>query len=260
MNDKMLFRPAFIVGLIIVTAASAQAQQGYEFEVYRPELGAVGSSEVELSTNYVADGLSESDEGLFATHHALRSSLEVNRTLSSWLQASAYITGNKRPGHGLAYVGNRLKVRMVLPSTSSLPVELGLVNEISYARPGFAEDLWTYELTPIVGKTFGAVSLVFNPAFERGLSGDGEHHIDMEPRGGLAYRLGDDASLGLEYYAGLGGIGENYSAAEQRHQIFAKFGGEVSRHLELNVGVGRGLTRSSDKWVITSALEYTVGR
>jgi len=256
----MLLRPVFIVGLLVSTAASAHAQQGYEFEIYRPELGATGSTEIELSSNYVADGLPDSDEGLYATHHALRSSFEVNRTLSSWLQVSAYLTASKRPGHGLAYVGNRLKVTTVAPSTWNLPMELGLANEISYARAGFSENRWTYELTPIFSKSFGALSLVFNPAFERGLSGSGEHHIDMEPRGGIAYGFGDDASIGLEYYAGLGGIGENYSIREQRHQVFAKLETEVSRRFEFNVGVGRGLTRSSDRWVITSAVEYTPGR
>jgi hypothetical protein len=256
----MLLRSAFIAGFLLSTATRAQAQQGYEFEVYRPDIGAVGSSELELSTNYAATGLPDTGEGLFATHHALRSSLEVNRTLSSWLQATVYVTANKRPGHGLAYVGNRFKVTTVAPSNWSFPVELGLVNEISYARPGFAENRWTYEVTPIVGKTFGAVSLVFNPAFERGLSGAGVHHVEVEPRGAIACNLGDDASIALEYYSGLGGIGEHYSIAEQRHQVFAKLGGEVSRHLEFNVGIGRGLTRSSDRWVITSAMEYSLGR
>jgi hypothetical protein len=256
----MLLRPGFIAGLFLLTAASAQAQQGYEFEVYRPEIGAVASSEIELSTNYAATGLPDTDEGLFATHHAFRSSLEVNRTLSNWLQATAYLTVNKRPGHALAYVGNRFKITTVAPSTWSFPVELGFVNELSYARPGFAEDPWTYEITPIVGKTFGPVSLVFNPAFERGFSGSGVHHVEVEPRGAIAYGLGDETSVALEYYAGLGGLGEHYSVAEQRHQIFAKFVGEVSRHLEFNIGVGRGLTMSSDRWVITSALEYSLGR
>jgi len=47
-------------------------------------------------------------------------------------------------------------------------VKLGLANEISYARAGFSENLWTYELTPIFSKSFGALSFVLNPAFERG--------------------------------------------------------------------------------------------
>ena len=256
----MLPRVLFITALLLVTASSAHAQTGYEFEVYSPELGTIGSTEIELSSNYVADGLRIPGEGLYSAHHALRSSLEINRTLARWLQASLYLTSNARPGHGLAYVGNRLKVTTVAPSSWKLPVELGLANEISYARAGFSENRWMYELTPILAKSFGPVSLVLNPAFERGLSGSGEHHIEMEPRGKIAYGFGDDASLGLEYYAGLGGIGESYTVGQQRHQVVAKFETEVARQFEFGIGLGRGLTRSSDRWVITSAFEYKLGR
>jgi hypothetical protein len=255
----MLPRVLFAVVLLVFAGSVARAQQGYEFEVYDTGIGARGSTEVELASNYVVEGLKKSVEGQYPTHHALRSSVELTRTLSNWLQASAYVTADARPSRALSYVGNRFKLTAIAPSTWRLPFDLGLANEISYARPGYAEFRWAYEITPIVTTSFGSVSLVFNPAFERGLSGSGEHHIEMEPRGKLAYDFGDDASIALEYYAGLGGVGENYSIAEQRHQIFARLEAEVSRHLEVGLGVGRGLTRSSDGWVIATVLEYKAG-
>lgn len=209
-----------------------------------------------MTSNYVANRLRESDEGLYATNHAFRSSLEFTRTLSGWLQASAYLTTNSRPGHALSYVGNRFKITSVAPSTWNLPLDLGLANEVFYVRPGYAEYRWAYEITPIVAKSCGHISLVFNPAFERGLSGSGDHPIEIEPRGKVAYSVGDDASVALKYYAGLGGIGENYSIAKQRHQIFGRFETEAFQSLEFGLGVGRGLTKSSDPWVLVLALEY----
>ncbi|MEO7368867.1 MAG: hypothetical protein ABIZ36_12985, partial [Gemmatimonadaceae bacterium] len=157
---------------------------------------------------------------------------------------------------GFAYVGNRAKLTAVAPSRWRLPLDIALANEVSYARPGFAEYRWAYELTPIVAKSLGPVTVVLNPAFERGLGGSGEHYIEVEPRGKVAFGFGDDASVAMEYYAGLGGIGENYSLAEQRHQVFARFQTEINKHFEFGMGLGRGLTRSSDRWVLVTTVEY----
>jgi len=256
----MKSRTFAVFGLLLLVAKSASAQQGYEFEVYDAGIGAKGSTEIELSSNYVADGLTESDEGLFPTHHASRSSFEFSRTLNSWLRGSAYISANARPGQGLKYVGNRVKLTAISPSSWKLPFDLGLANEIVYTRPGFAEDRWAFEITPIIAKDIGPLELVLNPAFERGLGGSGEHHIEMEPRGKVEYGFGDDGAVALEYYAGLGGIGEGYAVAQQRHQLFAKVEGEISRSLEAAFAIGRGLTRSSDRWVLSAAFEYKIGR
>ena len=244
----------------LLPISPARAQQGYEFEVYSTDIGVKGATEIELNSNFVAKGRAETDEGFAATHHALRSSLEISRTLSSWIQATAYVTANARPGHALSYVGNRAKITAVAPASWKLPFGLGVANELSYARAPFAEYTWAYELTPIIAIKAGQVSVIFNPAFERGLSGSGEHHIEVEPRAKIGYGFGDDAAIALEYYGGLGGIGENYTLRQQRHHLFGKFESEVSSRLELGVGVGRGLTRSSDGWVITTALEYRLGR
>lgn len=252
---------SFVTFLVLTAGRVAPAQQGYEFEVYDTGIGPRGSTEIELTSNYVARGLAEPGEGLYSTNHAFRSSMEFSRSLSSWLQASAYVTANSRPGHALSFVGNRVKMTAIASSSWKLPLDIGVANELSYARPGYAENRWAYELTPILAKSFGPVSLVFNPAFERGLSGSGEHHIEMESRGKVGYDFGDDASVALEYYAaGLGGIGENYSIAEQRHQIFARLEAEVARRLDLGLGVGRGLTKSSDRWVVVATVEYKQGR
>jgi hypothetical protein len=254
-----MLRAFIVVSFFLLIAPAASAQQGYEFEVYGPEIGPKGSTELELSSNYVAKGLTESDEGVYPTNHAWRSSFEVSRTLNSWLQATAYLTTNARPEHSLSYVGNRVKLTMIVPESWNLPFDLGFANEIIYSRPGYAESRWAFEITPILSRTFGAVELVFNPALERGLSASAEHHIDLEPRGKIAYELPDHAELALEYYGGLGGIGESYAVAEQRHQIFGKVEAEVSPRTEAVFGIGRGLTRSSDAWVLTAAFELKFG-
>ncbi|MEO8192399.1 MAG: hypothetical protein ABI681_01025 [Gemmatimonadales bacterium] len=251
----MHFRTSIAI-LLIGLSRTAGAQHGYEFEVYGTDIGRKGSSEIELHTNFVPDGLKEAEESQLPSHRAVRSSFEFAHTLNSWLQASLYASGFAGPDRGLSFVGNRLRLTAVAPSKWGLPFNLGIANEISYARPGFSENRWAYELTPIIAKSFGNLSLTFNPAIERGLGRNSHHDIEVEPRGKAAYQLGDEATLSVEYYAGLGGIGEGYAVRDQRHQLFTRVKGEVAPRLEVGVGIGRGLTPSSDRWVIATVFEY----
>jgi hypothetical protein len=251
----MFIRPAIALSALFFFATSAQAQQGYEFEVYGASVAPVGGGELELHTNFVPSGsqLVDDSEGR-ATHHALRSSLELSTGLASWLEASIYAVSYARNGAGLQYVGNRARLTAVAPRSWNLPFAAGLSQEVGYARPGFAENQWAYEVTPILGKEMGNISLVLNPAFERGL-GTGEHEWEFEPRAKLDYALGDEESIGLEYYSVFGPVTGFDPRSHQRHQLFATGKTELSSRMEGAIGIGRGLTRNSDHWVVATQLE-----
>jgi hypothetical protein len=251
----MLTRTTIAISAIFLFAASARAQQGYEFEVYGTGVPARGAGELELHTNFVLSGAQRVDEieGR-ATHRALRSSLELSTGLASWLTASFYTVAYGRNGAGLQYVGNRARLTAVAPDRWNLPFDAGLSQEVGYARPGFAENRWGYEITPILGKEIGKVSLVLNPAFERGL-GTGEHEWEFEPRAQLAYALGNDETVGLEYYSLLGPVSGFDARSHQLHQLFATGTTDLPSGVEASLGIGRGLTRNSDRWVITTRLE-----
>lgn len=250
----MFIRPAIALSALFL-ATSAQAQQGYEFEVYGATVAPVGGGELELHTNFVPAGsqLVDDSEGR-ATHRALRSSLELSTGLASWLEASTYAVSYARNGAGVQYVGNRARLTAIAPRRWNLPFAAGLSQEVGYARPGFAENQWAYELTPILGKELGKISLLLNPAFERGL-GAGEHEWEFEPRAKLDYTLGDEQSAGLEYYSVFGPLTRFDPSSHQRHQLFATGKTELSSRTEGTIGIGRGLTGNSDRWVISTQLE-----
>lgn len=252
----MLTRTIIGVAALFLFAGRAHAQQGYEFEVYNTSISAPGTGELELHTNFVPSGsrLFDDAEGR-ATHHAFRSALEVSTGFTNWLEGSLYAVGYARNGAGLHYVGSRARINAIVPRSWNLPLDLGVAQEVGYARPGFAENRWAYEITPIIGRELGKVSLVLNPAFERGLGSASEHEWEFEPRASLGYALGDEASLGLEYYSVLGPVDGFDARSHQRHQLFAVGKGELPSGLEGSLGIGRGLTRNSDRWVITSSLE-----
>lgn len=251
----MITRTISTFAALFLLGTAAQAQQGYEFEVYSTDLSARGAGEIELHTNFVPSGSQRVDdpEGR-ATHRALRSSLEVSTGIASWLEASLYAVTYARSGAGLQYVGNRARLTAVAPSKWNLPFEAGLSQEVGYARPGFAENRWAYEITPILGKELGRVSLFLNPAFERGLDA-GEHEWEFEPRAEVAYALGDEGAVGLEYYSVFGPVSGFDARSHQRHQLFATGKTELSNDVEAGLGIGRGLTGNSDRWVVTTRLE-----
>jgi hypothetical protein len=147
-----------------------------------------------------------------------------------------------------------------VPAGWNLPFEFGLTQEVGYARPGFAENRWTYELSPMIGTSLGSVAFVVNPAFERNLGAAAEHPVEFEPRGRISYGFGDDGSLSLEYYTSLGPTSRFDELSAQKHQVFLAVEKELASRWELAASFGRGLTASSDRSVIATRIEYRLGR
>jgi hypothetical protein len=258
MKKRCLLTPLAIA--LISPLSMAVAQQGYEFEVYDTQIKKPGTVEFELNTNFVASGPKQVDTGLFPTNHMVRSSFEIGTGLTRWLEGSIYVLAVHRPNAGASYVGNRVRLTAAAPADWNLPVEFGLTQEIGYARAGFAENRWTYELAPMIGKTWRSLALVANPAFERSLAGPTAHPIEFEPRGRMSYAFGDEGSLSLEYYSSLGPTSGFDPRSEQKHQLFVAAEKEFSTRWELAASFGRGLTASSDRNVIATRLEYRYSR
>jgi hypothetical protein len=253
-----MLRTAIMISAVIFFAASAHAQQGYEFEVYGAELPRRGVGELEFNVNFVPSGAQLVDDpGGRATHRAIRSSIELSTGLSSWLEASLYTVTYARNKAGVAYVGNRARLTAIAPARWGVPFELGISQELGYARPGFSESPWTYEIVPIFGKDVGRISLLVNPAFEHGM-GRGTNEWEFEPRGELNYALGSDDAVGIAYYAVLGPVAKFDERSYQRHQLFLNGKSELRSGVEAGLGLGRGLTRNSDRWVIAMRLEFAL--
>lgn len=253
-----MLRTATTISAIILFATYAQAQQGYEFEVYGAEVPRRGVGELEFNMNFVSSGaqLVDDADGR-ATHRALRSSIELSTGLSNWLEASLYTVTYARNKAGVAYVGNRARLMAIAPAAWGIPFELGISQELGYARPGFAESPWAYEIVPIIGKHFGKISWLVNPAFERGM-GRGVHSWEFEPRGEVNYALGEEGAIGVAYYSVLGPVVKFDERSHQRHQLFFTGKSELRSGIEAGIGLGRGLTRNSDRWVIATRLEFAL--
>lgn len=256
----MFVRSICCLAAVAASATTLKAQKGYEFEVYDTHLAAPKSGGIEFHTNFVAASAPASDAGMVPLRRAFRSAFEISAGLTPWMEASLYTVGYARSGRGLQYVGNRARVTTVLPQKFSGPLRLGLSQEIGYARSGFAEYGWAYEISPIAEAVLGPLSLVVNPALERGLGGPEKHRVEFEPRARMSYAIADEAALSLEYYGGIGPVLGAEPSGEQHHQLFIAAEAEVAKRWEVGLSVGRGLTRSSDRGVIATKLEYSWGK
>ena len=241
-------------------SATAAAQQGYEFEVYDTHVKQPGVIELELNTNFVAAGPKVIDAEFVPTRHMLRSSFELGAGLTRWLEGSVYVLGARQANGHSSYVGNRFRLTAVLPAPEGSPFGLGLTQEVGYARPGFAEDRWSYELSPMLSATWKSLSFVVNPAFERALDATEPHSIEFEPRGKIAHHFGDEGSIALEYYSSLGPFSAFEPRSEQNHQLFASFEKELHERWEFALSYGHGLTVASDRSVIATRVEYNFSR
>ena len=61
-------------------------------------------------------------------------------------------------------------------------------------------------------------------------------------------------SFGPEYYAGLGPVGQARARGEQEHTLYAAFDVDAGPWV-FNCGIGRGLTRVTDRWTLTFIFE-----
>lgn len=256
----MMLRSLVILLLLASTASLATAQSGYEYEVYSTHISQPGATKLELHSNFVSSGTRAPNDEIFSSHRALRSSLEIGHGLTSWFDGSVYFVGAILKNQGASYVGSRARLTAVAPSTWGIPLELGISQEIGYARRGFAENRWVYELSPIIGKTFGPVSLVLNPSLERGLGAESNNKVEFEPRAKVAYQFGDEAAIALEYFGCVGPLSAFEPRDEQRHQLFATLQTELSPRWEIGIGAGHGLTEGSERTVISTKIEYHFGR
>jgi hypothetical protein len=255
----MKFVLAFTVAIsAIIWPMTASGQEGYEFEVYgadHPQGGAYG---LDWHLNYVPSSATAGEEDLKSSDHAFRSSFELSHGFNSWFEGSLYATAYARSGRGIQFVGNRARLTALTPVSSTRNLDFGISWEVGHARSGFAESDWTLEVTPILGKSVRRVSVVVNPAFERGIGGSAEREFEFEPRARFAYQTGGDDALSLEYYGVAGPVSRFDPRSDQRHQLFAGWNGEVGKRTEAAIQIGRGFTRKSDRWTIATRLEYAL--
>jgi hypothetical protein len=200
---------------------------------------------LELHSNYAFMGRKEPDfPGGLIPNHALNGTGEWAYGITDWWEMGFYTPF--AVDQNLTPYSNAAKIRQlfVIPNAAERQFFYGLNFEFSYAMPQFSDTQWNMEIRPIVGWRKGDYEFIVNPIVDLGFGQNGG--AVFAPAARFARNLGDNLSVGVEYYTDLGPL-QNWSPFnEQQHNIYAVVDFKIGR-FDVNAGVGYGLTPGSDR-------------
>jgi Putative MetA-pathway of phenol degradation len=251
-----LILTSFIVWLAAVETAAAQDL--FEIQVYPYMTVEPGHTMVEMHSNYFASGTTDAPPGEFPLNHQAHMTLEVTHGFTKYFECAGYlVTASHVPGEGGRFAGARVRPRFRFPETPKFFFNISLSLELGFNQPEFESNTRTLEIRPILEHEQGRFYLSINPNFGAALKGpDADKGPDFEPSVKVAWNVWPVIAAGFEYYAATGAINDFVPGDEQSHIIFPTVDLEVSPDWELNFGVGRGLTGSSQHWVVKSIVGY----
>lgn len=244
-------------------ATSAGAQDPFEIHVYEYETLQPGQFTLEQHLNYWAIGSHQYEGTLAPTNDQLHMTYELTGGITNQVSLGFMQLNAVLPGRGFQYAGWRALPHFYAPPSWGLPVELGLVVELSFARPQYIADTAHVEIRPIVQRKTRDFEVVFNPVFARGLRGRGVGDgWSFEPAARVAYGDSDVRRVVpyLEWYSEIGPVPELLPASQQVHQIFPGADFKLAPHLTWSVAPGIGLTPKGPRLVFKSHLEFKFGR
>ncbi len=247
--------------LFFLMAASAFAQDPFEIHVYEYEKLKPLEFTLEQHLNYWAIGAKTPDGTLAPTNDQLHLTHELTAGITDHISIGFMQLNGVIPGAGFQYGGWRVLPHFYAPESWGLPVDLGLVVEVSFARPQFESDTAHVEIRPIIEKKFGDWQVDFNPVVTRVVRGAVSEGWTLEPAARVAY--GDEEKRlrpYLEWYSEFGTLPGLESVGRQVHLIYPGVDIKVAKNLVWSVGIGAGLTSQEPRMVIKSHLEFTFGR
>jgi Putative MetA-pathway of phenol degradation len=248
--------------LLLAGPLPAGAQGNFEIQVYGSETMAPGATMIELHSNSALQGTTRTIDGVRPTDHAVHETLEITHGWTPWFETGFYVFTSIQPDGGWEWVGDHIRPRVRAPESWNLPLGLSLSAEVGYQRRQYSTDTWTLELRPIVDKQMGPWYMSFNPVFERSIKGQGVKEgrgFEFAPNAKVGYDITDKISAGLEYYGALGPVSGFDPPRKQEHLIFPVIDLNLGPRWEFNAGIGFGLNRNTDSYIIKLILGYRFG-
>ena len=252
------WRPAVVAfAALLFLPVAASAQDLFEIQVYPYDTVGPRQTMVELHMNFFPSGTKDAAPGEFANHHQFHLTAEITHGLNQYVELGWYLVTAYVPGVGPKFAGARIRPRFRLPEEWHLPFKISVSTELGFNKHQFEANTMTLEIRPILEREFGRWYLSFNPTIAQALRGpDSGEAPSFEPGFKVSYEATKKVNPGIEYYAETGPITHFASAHDQHHLIFPTLDLNVSPDWELNFGVGRGLTGTSEHWLV----KWIIGR
>ncbi len=249
---------ACLAAWAMASPAPAVAQDLFEIQVYPYETVEPRRTMVELHTNFFASGTKDAGPGEFPMDHQSHLTLEVTHGFTKYFECAGYlVTAVYVPDQGARFAGARIRPRFRLPELEGFPFKVSLSFELGFNQPEFEANTRTLEIRPIFERQDGRLYLSINPDLSKALKGpDSDKGLEFEPGVKIAWDVTSKIAAGLEYYGATGVVTNFERLHDQHHMIFPTIDLNVSPDWELNFAVGRGLTGTSEHWVIKSIVGY----
>ena len=244
---------AATLSLILATAAARAAPE--EIHVYLDDLTAPGRFGLDLHNNFTIRGRTNPDYvGARRSDHVYRLTPEFYFGLTPTLELGAYVLTALDRDCSAQLDGEKVRIKYVAPHDGNDGMFWGANLEVGRTSLAVAERPWNYELKAIGGRHFGPWMLAFNLNLDAPLSARlGPATLDLDTR--LTFRAAHHTRVGIESYDELGPIGQ-VGALHGRGQLLYAVVDTEFADFDLSAGVGRGLTRASDGWVVKAIFGF----
>ena len=243
---------------LVAHPCHASAQDLFEIQVYPYEIVPPGETMAEFHTNFIPSGTKNTSAGLYANHHQFHETLEITHGWTKHFETGFYIeTAPYVPGVGAKFTGWHIRPRFNLPESESFPFRVSISFEYAFNQPGFDPNSQTLEIRPIFDRQDGRLYLSINPDLSVAIKGpDAGSAPAFEPQVKMGWDFTKTVSAGFEYYAETGSVKHFDPLSDEHHLLFAVTDLNVSPDWELNFGVGRGLTDTSEHWIVKGIVGY----
>jgi Putative MetA-pathway of phenol degradation len=247
-----------VVALVVCSPASrAGAQDLFEIQVYPYDTMEPGRTMFEFHTNFIPSGTKDTSDGQYANHHQFHETLEITHGWTKHFETGFYFETAYVPGVGEKFTGFHIRPRFSLPEYESFPFHVSVSLEYAWTQPGFDPNPQTLEIRPIFERVDGRLYLSINPSMSVAAKGpDAGSAPSFEPSAKIGWDFSKQVQAGIEYYAETGTVRHFDPMGDQHHMLFPAVDFNVSPDWELNFGVGRGLTGTSEHWIVKGIVGY----
>ncbi len=244
----------FIVTLLAVSSAQVVHAASEEIQVYLDDKEPAGKLSVDLHNNWVASGDSQSPyPGGVPPVHLYRLTPELNYGLTDTLELGAYALSSYRVGHS-DFDGGKIRLKYIAPHNPHAGAFWGANLEIGRTNLTTNPIPWNGELKAIGGWRGSGWTLGGNLNTDFAISPHaGPTTADVDVK--IMKQVVGDTALGIESYNELGAY-HHFDALNQNSKtLYATVDTTILGH-DLNFGVGRGLTNSSDQWIVKFIINF----
>ena len=244
--------------LIVSLPAPVGAQDLFEIQVYPYETVEPGHTMLEFHTNFTPSGTTTAEPGVFPNDRQFHLTAEITHGFTPMFETGFYIeTALYVPGQGAEFTGWHIRPRFRLPDSEAFPFRVSLSFEYAFNQASFDPNRQTLEIRPIFERQQGRLYLSINPNLSVATKGpDAGSSPVFEPNAKIGWDVTRHVSSGLEYYAETGPVKHFDPRSKQHHILLPAVDLNVSPDWEFNFGVGRGLTETSEHWILKAIVGY----